>query len=54
MKILLEAAKPDKTVDGSLLEAWTSHKSFKPVDLPSDPPGRGLNAEFGESRLVGA
>ena len=34
------------TVDGTLLEAWASHKSFKPKDgpPPSDPPA-GRNAE---------
>ena len=26
------------TVDGTLLEAWASHKSFKPKDGPSPPP----------------
>lgn len=26
------------TVDGTLLEAWASHKSFKPKDGPSTPP----------------
>jgi transposase len=26
------------TVDGTLLEAWASHKSFKPKDGPSAPP----------------
>src|SRR6478672_11764356 len=26
------------TVDGTLLEAWASHKSFKPKDEPSEPP----------------
>src|SRR5258706_11835387 len=34
------------SVDGTLLEAWASHKSFKPKDgPPSDPPGSGRNAE---------
>jgi transposase len=34
------------SVDGTLLEAWASHKSFKPKDAPpSDPPGPGRNAE---------
>ena len=28
------------SVDGTLLEAWASHKSFKPKDNPpGDPPG---------------
>lgn len=26
------------TVDGTLLEAWASHKSFKPKDTPGPPP----------------
>ena len=26
------------TVDGTLLEAWTSHKSVKPTDRPTPPP----------------
>jgi transposase len=26
------------TVDGTLLEAWASHKSFKPKDAPAPPP----------------
>ena len=33
------------SVDGTLLEAWASHKSFKPKDGPSDPPAPGRNAE---------
>ena len=34
------------SVDGTVLEAWASHKSFKPKDgPPSDPPGAGRNAE---------
>ena len=32
------------TVDGTLLEAWASHKSFKPRDTPPDPPAPGGNA----------
>src|SRR5687767_10061189 len=33
------------SVDGTLLEAWASHKSFKPKDgpPPSDPPTAGRN-----------
>ena len=31
------------TVDGTLLEAWASHKSFKPRDTPPDPPPPGGN-----------
>ena len=31
------------TVDGTLLEAWASHKSFKPRDTPPDPPSGGGN-----------
>ena len=34
------------SVDGTLLEAWASHKSFKPKDGPKDPPApAGRNAE---------
>jgi len=35
------------SVDGTLLEAWASHKSFKPKDGSGDgqPPGSGRNAE---------
>src|SRR3954470_17536107 len=43
------------SVDGTLLEAWASHKSFKPKDGPSGdaPAGRNRNAEadfHGEKR----
>jgi transposase len=43
------------SVDGTLLEAWASHKSFKPKDgpPPSDPPTAGRNAQVqwhGEKR----
>src|SRR5262245_34062802 len=31
------------TVDGTLLEAWASHKSFKRRDTPPDPPDAGGN-----------
>jgi len=33
------------SVDGTLLEAWASHKSFKPKDGPPTPPTAGRNAE---------
>ena len=33
------------SVDGTLLEAWASHKSFKPKDGPAGPPPAGRNAE---------
>ena len=33
------------SVDGTLLEAWASHKSFKPKDGPAGPPAAGRNAE---------
>jgi transposase len=33
------------SVDGTLLEAWASHKSFKPKDGPPPPPTAGRNAE---------
>jgi transposase len=41
------------SVDGTLLEAWASHKSFKPKDgPPADPPaGRSVEVQFhGEKR----
>ena len=46
------------SVDGKLLEAWASHKSFKPKDQPpadpSDPPavsGKNVESDFhGEKR----
>jgi transposase len=31
------------TVDGTLLEAWASHKSFRPKDEPPPPPAGGSN-----------
>ena len=33
------------SVDGTLLEAWASVKSFRPKDGSSDPPGPGRNSE---------
>jgi transposase len=33
------------SVDGTLLEAWASHKSFKPKDGPPVPPRPGRNRE---------
>jgi transposase len=41
------------SVDGTLLEAWASHKSFKPKDQPPPPPAEGRNSEVqwhGEKR----
>ena len=43
------------TVDGTLLEAWASHKSFRPKDEPPGPPpagaGRNPSVDFrGERR----
>jgi transposase len=35
------------TVDGTLLKAWASHKSFKPKDGPPSEPPAGRNAEAG-------
>jgi hypothetical protein len=32
-------------VDGTLIEAWASMKSFKPKDGGGDPPGPGRNGE---------
>ena len=31
------------TVDGTLLDAWASHKSFRPKDEPPPPDGLGRN-----------
>ncbi len=31
------------TVDGTLVEAWASHKSFRPIDDDEPPAGRGSN-----------
>jgi hypothetical protein len=33
------------SVDGTLLEAWASHKSFRPKDGQPGPPPAGRNAE---------
>jgi transposase len=33
------------TVDGTLIEAWAGHKSFRRSDGGSEPPGRGKNPE---------
>jgi transposase len=33
------------SVDGTLLEAWASHKSFQPKDGSASPPSPGRNAE---------
>jgi transposase len=33
------------TVDGTLIEAWAGHKSFKPKDSSDDDPNRGGNAD---------
>jgi transposase len=41
------------TVDGTLLEAWASHKSFRPRSEPPEPGGGGRNPEVdfrGEKR----
>jgi transposase len=35
------------SVDGTLLQAWASHKSFKPKDGPPPGPSSGRNAEVG-------
>lgn len=35
------------SVDGTLLNAWASHKSFKPKDGPHDDPPAGRNSEVG-------
>ncbi len=53
---VLERAKPymsDEhfTVDGTLIEAWASHKSFRPKDGTGTPPGLGGDVDFrGEKR----
>jgi transposase len=42
------------TVDGTLIEAWASLKSFRPKDAPPPPAGRGRNPEVdfhGERRV---
>src|SRR5271168_3031821 len=44
------------SVDGTLLEAWASPKSFRPKDGPGEPPGPGCNGErdfHGERRRNG-
>ena len=35
------------SVDGTLLKAWASHKSFKPKDSPPSDPPAGRNTEVG-------
>jgi transposase len=53
---VLERARPfmsDEhfTVDGTLIEAWASHKSFRPKDGTGQPPGPGGDVDFrGEKR----
>jgi transposase len=43
------------TVDGTLLEAWASHKSFKPRDTPPDPPAGGnASVDFRGQRRANA
>jgi transposase len=58
-QILAEARSRDLvsddhfTVDGTLLEAWASQKSFRPMDEPQDPPSGDRNPEIdfrGEKR----
>ena len=51
---MLAAIKPDGllsdehfTVDGTLLEAWASHKSFKPKGTPGQPPDDPKNPTVG-------
>jgi transposase len=48
---VLERARPymsDEhfTVDGTLIEAWASHKSFWPKDGTGKPPGAGGEVDF--------
>jgi len=50
---VLERAKPymsDEhfTVDGTLIEAWASHNSFRPKDRSGKPPGAGGDVDFRE------
>ena len=53
---VLERARPfmsdeNFTVDGTLIEAWASHKSFRPKDGTGKPPGAGGAVDFkGEKR----
>lgn len=44
-KLRRHASSEHFSVDGTLLEAWASHKSFKPKDGPPTPPAPGRNAE---------
>jgi Transposase domain (DUF772) len=37
------------SVDGSLVEAWASMKSFRPKPDPDDPPSSGRNQEAGSA-----
>jgi hypothetical protein len=34
------------TVDGTLIEAWASHKSFRPKDGTGQPPRTGRRRRF--------
>ena len=48
---MLERAKPylsneHFTVDGTLIEAWASHKSFRPKDGGEGPSGNGREVDF--------
>ena len=44
------------SVDGTLIEAWASMKSFKPTDGPNEPPadggGRNREADFHEPEAI--
>ena len=44
-KLRRYASSEHFSVDGTLLEAWASHKSFKPKDGSGDESGPGRNAE---------
>lgn len=37
-------SKDHFSVDGTLIQAWASQKSFRPKDGPNPPPGGGRNA----------
>jgi hypothetical protein len=50
-RLVLERAKPYMpeehfTVDGTLIEAWASHKSFRRKDESGKPPGAGGDVDF--------
>jgi hypothetical protein len=44
-KVKLLLSSEHFSVDGTLLEAWASTKSFRPKDGPGPPPGAGRDGE---------